>query len=74
MRDRSPKPQCVLISRVCVCVYLGSVVLMSLKSSLKYCGAQTMTGSEEEMDRAGSPLDSTTAFTKPNQSNYGGDI
>ena len=55
---------------MCVCVHLGSVVLMSLKRSLKYCGARTMTCSEEEMDRAGSLLDSTTVFTKPSQSNY----
>lgn len=74
MRDRSPEPQCELINHVCVYVYRGSVVLMSLTSSLKYSGARTMTGSEEEMDRGGSPLDSTTAFTKPSQSNYGGHI
>lgn len=63
-------------ARVCVQLtvfvrsYLGSVLLISLKSSLKYCGARTMTGSEEGMTRAGSLLVSTTAFTKPCQSNY----
>lgn len=82
MRGRSPEaPVCahqsvcafclaVQCSCVCVCVYLGSVLLMSLKSSLKYCGTLTMTGSEEGMDRGGSALDSTTALTKPSQSNY----
>lgn len=71
MRDSSPEgPVCAHLSHCsCVCVYLGSVALMSLKSSLKYCGARTMTDSEEEMDRAGSDLVSTTAFTKPSQSN-----
>ena len=59
---------CVCVC-VCVCAYLGSVLLMSLKRSLKYWGTRTMTCSEEEMERLLSSLVSTTRLTKPSQSN-----
>lgn len=66
---RELRPVGVTDHCVCVCVYLGSVVFRSFISSLKYCGALTMTGSDEDRSRSGSSLDSTTAFTNPIQSN-----
>ena len=51
-------------------VYLGFVLLMSLKRSLKYCGARTITGSDEEITRSGCCLVSMEALMKFIQLNY----